>query len=369
MASLVLPLQAQNSGIGVDQAHKDIGTVENIYKIHADYVLENHLAKNLYLMRGDADKGLTIHTSKKTLKPGDTALITIEFIPESTGKFSKSIKLITSADGAPFVLNLSGTIKSIKTDDKTACYYFGKPNKAGVKTDMPLAIVTDSKPRDQSNKIPDHSTPSAATETPVPHTTEPVKPKDETMLDASLYKPNNIVFVVDVSNSMKDSLKLPVMQSSLHHLIDALRPTDRVTFITYADSVKLLKDNISGSQKKELHDMVDRLKAKGLTKGNKAILYGLDVAVKNYIEGGNNQIILATDGKFRFYSEDQQKFKDKQHDKQVVLSTVAFGNDKEAMDNLKDIARIGKGDFIHIKSRAKSQEALLDEIKEKSLIR
>jgi len=94
----------------------------------------------------------------------------------------------------------------------------------------------------------------------------------------------------------------------------------------------------------------------------------LDVALKNYISNGNNQIILATDGKFRFYPDDQKLYLSKQGDKQVKLSTMAFGNDKDAMKNLKDIAEIGKGNFIHIKSRSKAKEQLLEEIKQNSLI-
>ena len=78
---------------------------------------------------------------------------------------------------------------------------------------------------------------------------------------------------------------------------------------------------------------------------------------------------LATDGKFRFYSEDQQTYALKRGDKLIKLTTIAFGNDKDAIKNLKEIAEIGNGNFIHIKNRHKAQEQLLDEIKENSLIR
>ncbi len=203
-----------------------------------------------------------------------------------------------------------------------------------------------------------------------PEISEPeIKKKEDALLDETLYKPNNIIFLVDVSSSMKDSAKLPVMRQALHYLIDALRPTDRITFITYADSVRTLRDGVSGDNKEDLNNVVEKLKAKGLTKGNKAILFSLDIALKNYLTNGNNQIILATDGKFRFYSEDQQKYIAKQGDKIVKLSTMAFGNDKDALKNLKEISEIGKGNFIHIKSRSRAKEQLLEEIKQNSLMR
>ena len=372
---------AQNNLITVDEAMKDIGLQENIYKIKADYIITNHQAKNLYLLRADAEKGITIRSSKKTIKPNDTVLIIVEFIPKNIGKFNEAINLVTSADGLPYQLSLSGTIKSIKTGDKTACFYFKRPNTAGVKTIEPMVVVENNKPKDVSNKIPDNNSntnpvTSLPTKTTTIHPTvtpvtvkEPEKVKDKTVLDDAIYKPNNIIFLVDVSSSMSDTLKLKVMQSALHYLISALRPIDKISFVTYADTVKLLRDGISGDQKDDLNAVVNKLKARGGTKGRKAILFSLDLALKNYITNGNNQIILATDGKFRFYSEDQQTYIQKQGTKLVKLSAIAFGNDKEAMTNLKEIAEIGKGNFIHIKNKHKAQEQLLEEIKENSLIR
>lgn len=362
-------LFAQNSLISVDEANKDIGTQENIYKVRADYVIQNNQAKNLYLLRADALKGITIRAAKKTIKPGDTTLIVIEFIPQQTGKFNESINLVTSADGTPFKMSLSGNIKSIKTDDKTACFYFKKPNNSGVKTSEPIVVTEPTKPRDTSNKIPDNTTNTVIYNPVIPvKTPTPVSTKNPNELDEDLYKPNNIIFLVDVSSSMKDTSKLKVMQYALHHLIEVLRPSDKVTFITYADSVKILREGLNGKDKDVLNEVVDKLKAKGLTKGNKAILFSLDVALKNYIQNGNNQIILATDGKFRFYPDDQKLYLFKQGDKQVKLSTMAFGNDKDALKNLKEIAEIGKGNFIHIKNRSKAKEQLLEEIKQNSLI-
>lgn len=364
----------QNSLIEIDEQNKDVGTVDQIYKVKADFIITNHQVKNLYLLRADAEKGITIQTSKKTIKPNDTTVIVVEFIPSQTGKFTKTINLITSADGLPFKITLSGNIKSIKVDDKTACFYFKKPNNAGVKTIEPIVVNQPTKPKDNTNKMPDNTgnqtyyPPNNQTVTPTKTITPIVtKPVNKNELDKDLYKPNNIIFLVDVSSSMKDTSKLKVMQYALHFLIDALRETDKITFITYADSVRTLRNGVSGADKKDLHAVVDLLKAKGITKGKKAVLFSLDIALKNYIEGGNNQIMLATDGKFRFDDADQQTYVTKQGTKQVKLTTIAFGEDKEAMKNLKSIAEIGNGNFIHIKSKVKAKDQLLEEVKKNSL--
>ena len=156
------------------------------------------------------------------------------------------------------------------------------------------------------------------------------------------------------------------MKKSLHILIEALRDVDRITFVTYADSVKIIKENLSGADKQTLHQLVSNLNARGLTKGNKAILFSQGIAQKHFIAEGNNQLFLATDGKFRFYPDDQKKWLATQSSKKITLSTVAFGNDKEAMRNLKDIAEIGEGSFIHIKNKNSDEEKLLNEIKKRS---
>lgn len=364
---------SQNSLISVDEQHKDIGIQENIYKIKTDYIITNHLQKNLYLLRADATKGIIIKAGKKTVKPNDTTLISIEFIPNSTGKFKENVELVTSADGAPYIISISGNIKSIKTDDKTACFYFKKQNNAGVKNIDPIEIPNNNTTRDNSNKIPDNT---IVTKTEIPEIKEQntrvehtvINQTNKGVLDEQLYMPNNIIFLVDVSSSMKDTNKLKVMQFALNFLIDNLRAIDKISLITYADSVRILKDGIKGNEKENLKDAVNALKAKGLTKGNKAILFSLDYAIKNYINNGNNQIILITDGKFRFYPDDQKLFKQKQGDKNIKLSTIAVGKDKEALKNLKQIAEIGNGNFIHIKNKDKAKEQLIDEIKQNSAI-
>lgn len=344
----------------------DLGTIAETYEIKGDVVVSNTTSKKVFLMRADADKGVKIYTSKKTLLPGDTCLIIISFLPESAGKFKKKVNLISSDNDKPYEIIISGALSKLKTDDKTSCFYFGNRKPISVKTTTdPIAVKDNKEKKDNSNKIPDNSSqPKIDTiwEKPV----IVLKEENPNELSVLTYKPNNILFLVDVSSSMKDSLKLPLMKTALHTLIDAVREIDVITLVTYADSVKIIKEGIKGSSKKELHDIVNGLKAKGLTKGNKAILFSQQVAQKHFIPEGNNQIIMATDGKFRFYSEDQTTWTQKQVDKKIVLSTVAFGNDRDAINNLKEIADKGEGSFIHIKKRNGCEDKLLEEIKSRS---
>ena len=344
----------------------DLGTIPEASEIKGDVILKNRSLKKIFLMRADADNGVKVYTSKKTLLPEDTCLIIISFVPEASGRFKKRIGLVSSDKATPYDINLSGTLTKLKQNDKTACYYFGaRKNSSAPVSEQPVVANDPKPPRDNSNRLPD-STPPANPVLPPSEVTTPASaqnPKELSLLD---YKPNNILFLVDVSGSMKDSLKLPLMKEALHTLIEAVRDIDRITFVTYADSIKIISEGISGADKGTLHQSVNALRSKGQTKGNKAILFSQQLAQKHFITGGNNQIFLSTDGKFRFYPDDVKTWKTRQAAGKIVLSTVAFGNDREAMKNLKEIAANGEGSFIHIKRRSGSTEKLLDEVKARS---
>lgn len=346
----------------------DLGTIAEAYEIKGDVIIKNDGTKKAFLLRADVDKDLKVFASKKTLQPGDTCLLVISFVPASNGKFNRAIKLVSSDKDTPYALNLTGNLLKTKTDDKTACFYFGSRKHSNVKVkDEPVVVKNNKEPRDVSNKIPDNSSPPVITKTPETTPVFPPKVEDTSFeLSPLEYKPNNIVFLVDVSNSMKDPLKLPLMKTALYTLIDAVRDIDKITFLTYSDSVRVIKEGISGENKEELKEIVATLKAKGLTKGNRAILKSQQIAQKHFIAEGNNQIIMATDGKFRFYPDDQKKWNDAQGQKKITLTTVAFGDDRDAMKNLKEIAEIGEGSFIHIKKKNGSEDKLLEEVKSRS---
>ncbi|MBI2722530.1 MAG: VWA domain-containing protein [Bacteroidetes bacterium] len=349
------------------EQNSDLGTIAEAYQIKGDLIIKNISDKKIFLLRADGDKNLKIFASKKTLAPNDTCLLIVSFIPSEKGKFKKNIKLISSDKEKPYELSLSGNLNALKQDDKTACFYFGSRKNSNVKAkDGPVYIPESKEPRDNSNKMPDNASEPVVTKTTPPEKAPVEEKPDLTLMPKLLYKPNNIVFLIDVSNSMKDSAKLPLMKKALYNLLDAVRDIDVITILTYSDSLKIIREGVSGADRTELKKAVSSLKAKGLTKGNKAILRSQMIAQLHFIEEGNNQIIMATDGKFRFYPDDQKKWEESQKDKKIILSTVAFGEDREAMKNLKEIADIGKGNFIQIKKKNGSEEKLLEEIKYRS---
>lgn len=359
-------INAQNSTIYVDQTKHDYSDLENIYTLKSEFIIKNNGIKNLYLMRADAEKDVKILAHKKTIPVGDTTLIEVFYQPTKTGKFQRKISLVTSADGLPFMLEISGNIKSIKTDDKTACYYFGKPKHT--KSD-PVVIPTKPiqtityKPVNKDTIIDGFDT---ITGTVIETKPVEVFTANDEGLSRFKYEPNNIVFLLDVSRSMRDSSRLPLLKRAIMEMITNLRDIDKISIVTYADSILLKCQAFPGTEREKLKNILDPLYAKGYTRGAKAVLFSLDIALKNYISEGNNQLFLATDGKFTFSEAYQKEWIKKTTGKDVILSVVGLGNDEEAMKNLQGIAKFGKGSFIHIKDFEKDKTLLIDEIKLRS---
>ncbi len=362
--------------IWVENHVHDYGDIENIYNVQSEFIIKNTGVKKLYFLRADVNKNVKVLINKKAIEVGDTTMITVMYTPSSAGKFNEKVNCVTSLGADAFVLQIKGNIKSLKKDDKTACYYFGKP-RHGVHNVEPIIIPekTIVKRNDQIPELP-QKLDTLAVDGPGSDVIEPVNvpvqtpvitnPASKKELDRSLYKPNNITFLVDISGSMKDSTKLPLMKIALYNLIDELRDIDKVTFITYADTVIIVEEAILGSNKEVLTSTTQKLKAKGMTKGSKAIMVALDNSLKHYIVEGNNQIILVTDGKFFFSDKNYEMWSQKTGDKQIVLSTLALGNDPKALSNLKDIAKKGKGSFIRIRDRKDAEKAVSEEIKNRS---
>lgn len=354
------------SQLQFNETHTNLGTIDEAAEIKGDVFVKNNSGNKIFLMRVDAETGIKVYATKKTLLPDDTCLLIVSFVPEHNGKFTKTINLVTSDQANPIELSISGVLLNYKPNNKQACFYFGsrKPSNNAL-ADIQVTIQQEDKAKADSPKM------TVSGSTPIlEKPKEPLKSKtSSTVTDffsRDEYKPNNLIFLVDVSSSMRDSLKLPLMKNALHLLIDKVRDVDSITFITYASKVTVLNEAVSGANKKELHLMVDSLKAKGMTSGNKAILLSQQIGQKHYNAGANNQIFLATDGEFKFSKEDYQKWKEKQKDKKIIISTIAFGEEKLALKNLKHIAEKGEGSFISITSKNGCSEKLINEIKLRS---
>jgi uncharacterized protein YegL len=189
-----------------------------------------------------------------------------------------------------------------------------------------------------------------------------------TLLDERVYKPNNIVFLIDISSSMKEPEKLPLLKKSMVKLMEPIRAIDKITIVTYGTDVRIAVPTVSGNEKKLVLELIDTLKASGVTAGSKGIQTAYTIANEQFISGGNNQVILATDGAFRVSVKDRKmiELSSNNPDQTTILSVIGFSCKPDALKMLGELTKQGAGSLIQVNNSNQAENALLDEIKNRS---
>ena len=187
-------------------------------------------------------------------------------------------------------------------------------------------------------------------------------------LPVNLYAPNNVVFCIDVSVSMKQKGRLDLLKASMIELLNGLRPIDKLAIVTYASSTEVVLQSEYVRNKSNIIQLIKDLKAGGYTAGGKGIKKAYQVARENKIEGGNNQVIIATDGAFNLNKGDKGILRNVEANlkKGVTISVVGVKNEKWTVKSMSSIAKTGDGNYIHIKSYEQAKSVLMDEIKNNS---
>ncbi len=215
------------------------------------------------------------------------------------------------------------------------------------------------------------SPPSADSASPiasVPSRT-PARPADTVrhLLPPELYRTNNIVFLIDVSSSMKK--KMPTLRKALHRLINALRPEDRISVITYATVAHVVSRGVPGDAKDSLHAVVERLESGGLTYGIRGLRKAYELAHEYYVPDGNNQVILITDGEFNSPDYSRLELFRIIKDEALVpikLSVISLAEKESSDRTLRMAALFGHGSYLQARRRDRLPSILLEEIKKQS---
>ena len=176
---------------------------------------------------------------------------------------------------------------------------------------------------------------------------------------------NNIVFLIDVSGSMNSTDKLPLVQASFSMLAENLNDGDRVSIVTYAGEDKVALDGAYGYEKKKIVGTIEDLSASGSTAGSKGIRTAYSLAEKYFIEGGNNRVILATDGDFNVgltALEDLENYISRKRDSGVYFSVFGFGRGNIKSDKMETLALNGNGTYSYIDSVNEAKRALVTNI-------
>ena len=175
---------------------------------------------------------------------------------------------------------------------------------------------------------------------------------------------SNIVFLIDVSGSMEDENKLPLVKSSIKLLIEQLREEDRVSMVVYAGNAGLVLPSTSGVQKHKIRDAVDRLEAGGSTAGGAGIQLAYKVARENFLKRGNNRVILCTDGDFNVgVSSDASLVQliEKERESGVFLTVLGYGMGNYKDNKMQQLADKGNGNHAYIDNINEAKKVLVNE--------
>lgn len=184
-------------------------------------------------------------------------------------------------------------------------------------------------------------------------------------IDLAQAPPSNIVFLIDVSGSMDEENKLPLLQSSFKLLLGQLRPDDKVAIVTYANGTKVALPSTRVKDKEKIIKVLDNLYASGGTSGGKGIQLAYEQAQKSFIKNGNNRIILATDGDFNIginNTTDLEKFIEKQRESGIYMSVLGFGMGNYRDDMAETIADKGNGNYAYIDNITEAKKVLVNEL-------
>jgi hypothetical protein len=408
----------------------DFGLVEQAGSLKAEVIVSNTGNQRLFLMRAETEPNFEVFVSKKTLQPGDTALLRITYRPKLPGSFSSTLRILHNQSEKPLAVSVNGRINSLLPDILTNCVSFSpktnvttqlikdraafnanfidartgeKVNEASIlfvsktsnrkqefttansllQVDLPLGpyalIVSAPGYETQTTDlnmslllanrtfalIPNPPKPAPIRDSVL--VVDPVSPPSSTeTLDPALYKPNHIVFLIDLSGSMKAPNKLPLLKTAIAQMLKPIRPIDKISIVTYAETVRVLLPPTTGADKTAILRQLDSLQAGGLTAGSEGLERAYTLASESWIDGGNNQVILATDGVFRLNKADRKRVARAGQEKTPILSVAAFGNDLKALQMLETLSRDGQGSFLKIDAGDDASEILLNEIRKRS---
>jgi len=177
--------------------------------------------------------------------------------------------------------------------------------------------------------------------------------------------PNNLVFLLDVSGSMNDFRKLPLVKSAFRLLVNQLRPQDRVAIVVYAGAAGLVLPPTAGDRKDVILDAIERLQAGGSTAGAAGIQLAYQTARNSFLAEGNNRVILATDGDFNVgvSSEgDLLRLIEEQRGHGVFLTVLGFGTGNLKDSRMEQLADKGNGHYAYVNDIHEARKVFVKEL-------
>lgn len=177
---------------------------------------------------------------------------------------------------------------------------------------------------------------------------------------------SNLVFLIDVSGSMSDANKLPLLKQSLKILVNELRKKDKVAIVVYAGAAGMVLPPTTGDEKQTINNALENLNAGGSTAGGAGIELAYKLAQENFIKGGNNRVILATDGDFNVGASsntDMQTLIEEKRKSGIFLTCLGYGMGNYKDSKMETLSDKGNGNYAYIDNIQEANRFLGKEFK------
>ena len=184
-------------------------------------------------------------------------------------------------------------------------------------------------------------------------------------IDRARLAPTNFVFLIDVSGSMKNENKLPLLQEAFLMFADHMRPVDRIALVTYSGRVEVLLESTPGNFTERIKNAIRALSAGGSTNGEGAIHTAYEIAENNFIPGGNNRIIMGTDGDFNVGVSSQEELIsliEEKRESNVFLSVLGVGTGNYQDGKMEQLANNGNGTYEYIDDMDQARKVFVEEM-------
>lgn len=175
---------------------------------------------------------------------------------------------------------------------------------------------------------------------------------------------SNLVFLIDVSGSMNEENKLPLVKQSMKLLADQLRPQDKVAMVVYAGNAGLVLPSTSGANVQTIKDAIDRLEAGGSTAGGEGIKLAYKIAKQQFMKEGNNRVILCTDGDFNVgvsSDDEMERLIEEERKSGVFLTVLGYGTGNYKDNKMQKLADKGNGNHAYIDNLSEAKKVLVTE--------
>ena len=175
---------------------------------------------------------------------------------------------------------------------------------------------------------------------------------------------SNLVFLLDVSGSMNAPNKLPLLKSAFGLLVEQLREQDKVSIVVYAGAAGVVLEPTSGDNKEAILNALSKLSAGGSTAGGQGIQLAYKIARENFVRGGNNRIVLATDGDFNIgvsSNAAMERLVEKERESDVFLTVLGFGMGNYKDSKMEILADKGNGNYAYIDNILEAKKVLVSE--------